>query len=95
MKGRVSNFDWSILSTLLDTSSPITGDIEFKVLDEQDQVVDTLKAHKVILAVHSNYFRAAFFGTGILFKEEKDGIVLIKEASKEAFGDLVGCMRRR
>ena len=90
MKGRVSNFDWSILSTLLDTTSPIPGDIEFQVFDQQDQVVDILKAHKVILAVHTNYFRAAFFGTGTSFKEEKDGIVLIKETTKEAFRDLVG-----
>ena len=92
MKGRVSNFDWSILSTLLDTTSPIPGDIEFQVFDQQDQVVDILKAHKVILAVHTNYFRAAFFGTGTSFKEEKEGIVLIKETTKEAFRDLVGFM---
>ena len=88
MKGGLSNFDWSILSTLFDTTSPIPGDIEFKVVDEQDEVVDTLPAHKVILAVHSNYFRAAFFGTGTLFKQ--DGTVLIKETTKEAFRDLLG-----
>ena len=88
MKGGLSNFDWSILSTLFDTTSPIPGDIEFKVVDEQDEVVDTLPAHKVILAVHSNYFRAAFFGTGTMFKQ--DGTVLIKETTKEAFRDLLG-----
>ena len=88
MKGGRSNFDWSVLSTLFDTTSPIPGDIEFKVVDEQDEVVDTLPAHKVILAVHSNYFRAAFFGTGTMFKQ--DGTVLIKETTKEAFRDLLG-----
>ena len=93
MKGRVPNFDWSILATLFDaTSSLIPGDIEFKVVDQQDQVVDTLAAHKVILAVHSNYFRTAFFGTGTSFKDQKDGIVLIKETTKEAFRDLLGFM---
>ena len=88
MKGGLFNLDWSVLSTLFDTTSPIPGDIEFKVVDAQDQVVDSLPAHKVILAVHSVYFRAAFFGTGTFFKE--DGAVLIKETTKEAFRDLVG-----
>ena len=29
-----------------------------------DKVVDTIAAPKVILAVHNEYFRAIFFGTG-------------------------------
>ena len=62
----------------------------FQVLDSEDKVVDTIAAHKVILAVHSEYFRVAFFGTGAHFKEDKDGIVMVKETTKEAFWDLIG-----
>ena len=56
----------------------------FQVLDSKDKVVDTITAHKVILAVHSEYFRVAFFGTGAFFKEDTDGIVMVKETTKEA-----------
>ena len=55
-----------------------------------DKVVDTIAAPKVILAVHNEYFRAIFFGTGAFFKEGKDGIVVVKETTKEAFLDLLG-----
>ena len=59
-------------------------------MDNEDKVVDTITAHKVILAVHSEYFRVAFFGTGASFKEDKDGIVMVKETTKQAFWDLMG-----
>ena len=36
----------------------------FQLVDSEDKVVDTIAAHKVILAVHNEYFRAIFFGTG-------------------------------
>ena len=62
----------------------------FQVLDSEDKVVDTIVAHKMILSVHSEYFRVAFFGTGANFKEDKDGIVMVKETTKEAFWDLIG-----
>ena len=51
MVGRSSNFDWSILSTLITSSSPIPGDIKFKVVDKEDGLVTTLEAHKIILAL--------------------------------------------
>ena len=62
----------------------------FQLVDSEDKVVDTIAAHKVILAVHNEYFRAIFFGTGAFFKEGKDGIVVVKETTKEAFLDLLG-----
>ena len=62
----------------------------FQLVDSEDKVVDTIAAHKVILAVHNEYFRAIFFGTGAFFKEGKDGIVVVKETTKEAFMDLLG-----
>ena len=61
-----------------------------QLVDSEDKVVDTIAAHKVILAVHNEYFRAIFFGTGAFFKEGKDGIVVVKETTKEAFMDLLG-----
>ena len=59
-------------------------------MNSEDKVVDTIAAHKVILAVHNEYFRAIFFGTGAFFKEGKGGIVVVKETTKEAFLDLLG-----
>ena len=50
----------------------------FQLVDSEDKVVDTIAAHKVIFAVHKEYFRAIFFGTGAFFKEGKDGIVVVK-----------------
>ena len=61
----------------------------FQLVDSEDKVVDTIAAHKVIFAVHNEYFRAIFFGTGAFFKEGKDGIVVVKE-TKEAFLDMLG-----
>ena len=59
-------------------------------MDSEDKVVDTIATHKVILAVHNEYFRAISFGTGAFFKEGKDGIVVVTETTKEAFLDLLG-----
>ena len=84
------NFDWSILSTLLTSSSPILGDIKFKVVDKEDKLVTTLDAHKIIIALHSDHFKNAFFGSGVRFKEQEEGIVVIKDTTKEAFEDFLG-----
>ena len=84
------NFDWSIVSTLLDSSSPIPGDVKFKVVDNEDQVVATFEAHKFLLALHSSHFKNVFFGSGVFFKEEEENTLLIKETTKEAFGDFLG-----
>ena len=81
------NFDWSILSTLL---SPIPGDIKFKVVDKEDGLETTLDGHKIILALHSEYFKNAFFGTGVMFKEQEEGTMVIKDTTKEAFEDFLG-----
>ena len=90
MVGHLHNFDWSILSTLLTSSSPIPGDIKFKVVDKEDGLVTTLEAHKIILALHSDHFKNAFFGSGVKFKEEEEGIMVIKETTRAAFEDFVG-----
>ena len=90
MVGHSPNFDWSILSTLLTSSSPIPGDIKFKVVDKEDGLVTTFQAHKFILGLHSDHFNNAFFGSGVNFKEEEDGFVVIKDATKEAFEDFLG-----
>ena len=90
MAGRNSNFDWSRISVLLTPTSPIPGDVKFKVVDEVDQVVATFEAHKIILALHSDHFKNAFFGSGTFFKEKEEGIVVIKETTKEAFEDFLG-----
>jgi len=81
------NFDWSILSTLL---SPIPGDIKFKVVDKEDELETTLDGHKIILALHSEHFKNAFFGTGVMFKEQEEGTMVIKDTTKEAFEDFLG-----
>ena len=90
MVGHSPNFDWSTLSTLLTSSSPIPADIKFKVVDKEDGLVTTFEAHKFILGLHSDHFNNAFFGSGVNFKEEEDGFVVIKDATKEAFEDFLG-----
>ena len=70
MVGRSFNVDWSIVSTLLTSSSPIPSDVTFKVVDKEDQEETTLEAHKMILALHSDHFKNAFYGSGSMFKEE-------------------------
>ena len=90
MVGHSLNFDWSILSTLLTSSSPIPGDIKFKVVDKEDGLVTTLDAHKIILALHSDHFKNVFYGPEFKFKEEEEGIMVIKETTRAAFEDIIG-----
>ena len=90
MVGHSSNFDWSNqISALLTSSSPILGDIKFKVVDKEDGLETTLAAHKIILALHSDHFQNAFFGSGVKFKEQEEGTVVIKDTTKEAFEDFL------
>ena len=70
MVGRSANIDWSIVSKLLTTSSPIPSDVTFKVVDKENQEETTLEAHKMILALHSDHFTNAFYGSGSMFREE-------------------------
>ena len=90
MAGQEANFDWSIISTLLDPSSSIPGDVKLHVVDRQGQVVAVMEVHKIILALHSDHFKNTFFGSGLFFKENEDGVVVIKDTTKEAFEDFVG-----
>ena len=90
MIGHSLNFDWSVLSTLLTPSSPIPGDIKFKVVDKEDGLVTIFQAHKFILGLHSDHFKNAFFGSGVHLKEEEDCTVVINDATKEAFEDFLG-----
>ena len=90
MVGHSLNFDWSILSTFLTSSSPIPGDVKFKVVDKEDGLVTTLDAHKIILALHSDHFKNAFYGPEFKFKEEEEGIMVIKETTRAAFEDIIG-----
>ena len=53
-------------------------------------MVATFEAHKIILALHSDHFKNAFFGSGTFFKEKEEGTVVIKETTKEAFEDFLG-----
>jgi len=85
-----SHFDWSLLPTLLATSSAIPTDITFKVVDKEDQVVANLEAHKMIVALHSDHFKNALYGSGVNFKEDREGIMVIKETTKDAFEDFLG-----
>ena len=50
----------------------------------------TLEGHKIIIALHNDHFKNAFFGSGIKFKEEEEGIMVIKETTWAAFEDFVG-----
>ena len=83
------NMNWSAVSSLLDLSNPIPGDVKLKVVDAEEQVVATYEAHKIILSLHSDYFKNLFYGSGKSFKENEDNVVLIKETSKEALGDFL------
>merc|ERR1712037_256940 len=91
MAGQSANFDWSTsISMLLNPSSNIPGDIKFRVMDRAGKADDSMEAHKIILALHSDHFKNTFFGSGVFFKENKEGIVVIKDTTKEAFEDFVG-----
>ena len=57
------------IKSLLDKDSEIPTDISFEIVDDTEIV--TLKAHKLILAAHSVFFRKAFFGSGLNFKESR------------------------
>ena len=74
------------IKSLLDKDSEIPTDISFEIVDGTEIV--TLKAHKLILAAHSVFFRKAFFGSGLNFKESS-GTVIIKETTKEAFQAMI------
>ena len=84
------HFNWSLLPSLLSTSSTIPTNITFKVVDKEEQEVAMLEAHKMIVALHSDHFRNAFYGSGTKFKEGKEGVMVIKETTKEAFEDFLG-----
>ena len=87
---KVNHFDWSTLPTLLSNSSIIPTDITFKVVDKGEQVVVNLEAHKMIVALQSDHFKNAFYGSGLKFKEGRVGVLVIKETTKEAFEDFLG-----
>ena len=84
------HFNWSLLPSLLSTSSTIPTNITFKVVDKEEQEVAMLEAHKMIVALHSDHFKNAFYGSGTKFKEGKEGVMVIKETTKEAFEDFLG-----
>ena len=88
--GQTFNFDWSDLSTLLSTASSIPGDVKFNVVDQEDKVVASFEAHKIIIALHSDHFKNIFFGSGTLFKENEENVVVIKDTTREAFEDFLG-----
>ena len=53
-------------------------------------MVANLEAHKMIVALHSDHFKNALYGSGVHFKEEREGIMVIKETTKDAFEDFLG-----
>ena len=83
-----ANMKWSRLSDFLEEDSEIPTDIAFEIVDESNTEIGTVKAHKFVLAVHSDFFRKAFFGSGLNFKESS-GTVIIKETTKEAFSAMI------
>ena len=89
------HFDWTLLPVLLATSSNIPTDITFKVVDKGEQVVANLEAHKMIVALQSDHFKNAFYGSGLKFKEGREGVLVIKETTKEAFEDFLGFLGPR
>ena len=89
MAGQPPNFDWTIVSRLLDSSSSMPGDVKFQVVNHNGQLVAVVEAHKIILALHCDHFKNTFFGSGLFFKEKQEGVVVIKDTTKEAFEDFV------
>ena len=83
-----TNMKWSHLSDFLKEDSEIPTDIAFEIANETSTEIGTVKAHKLILAAHSVFFRKAFFGSGLNFKESS-GTVIIKETTKEAFSAMI------
>ena len=63
-----TNMKWSRISDFLKEDSEIPTDIAFEIVDESNTEIATVKAHKLILAAHSVFFRKAFFGSGLNFK---------------------------
>ena len=83
-----TNMKWSHLSDFLKEDSEIPTDIAFEIANETNTEIGTVKAHKLILAAHSVFFRKAFFGSGLNFKESS-GTVIIKETTREAFSAMI------
>ena len=50
-------------------------------------MVANLEAHKMIVGLHSDHFKNALYGSGVNFKEDREGIMVIKETTKDAFED--------
>ena len=82
---KTTNMKWSRISDFLKEDSEIPTDIAFEIVDDVGTELGTVTAHKLILAAHSVFFRKAFFGTGLTFKEGTTGTVIVKETTKEAF----------
>ena len=89
------HFNWSLLPSLLSTSTTIPTNITFKVVDKEDQVVANLEAHKMIVGLHSDHFKNALYGSGVNFKEDREGIMVIKETTKDAFEDFLGFLYKK
>ena len=90
-----TNMKWSRISDFLEEDSEIPTDIAFEIVDDVGTELGTVGAHKLILAAHSVFFRKAFFGTGLTFKEGTTGTVIVKETTKEAFLTMIDFIYER
>jgi hypothetical protein len=82
------NLNWSVVSSFRDDDSEIPTDITCRILDTEDEEVGTVRAHKMFLAAHSDFFRKAFYGSGKDMKT-KDGYFDVKGTSLQAFSSMV------
>ena len=73
---------WSRISDFLKEDSEIPTDIAFEIVDDVGTEIGTVRAHKFILAAHSVFFRKAFFGTGLTFKEAPRAQSLLRKQPK-------------
>ena len=85
--------DWSDRITQLNKGiSGIPQDLKFKIVETKTGLVQEVEAHRMVLAMASDVFHTMFYGSGNMYQDVKEGEVLIKDTTKEAFEIMIGAV---
>ena len=85
--------DWSDRITQLNKGiSGIPKDMKFKIVETKTGLVQEVEAHRMVLAMASDVFHTMFYGSGNIYQDVKEGEVVIKDTTKEAFEIMIGAV---
>ena len=91
--------DWSDRITQLNKGfCEIPKDVKFKIVEtdcgeeSKTGLVQEVEAHRMVLAMASDVFRTMFYGSGGMYQDVKEGEVVIKDTTKEAFEIMIGAV---